>query len=215
MRAKARSQERSEGLNAQLSMMRARVESSVAKPAVVLVTSAWSGDGKSVTAYALAHSLTNAGYSVALVDAARNAFPADSGEPRATRPTLVRFSQRRSLRSEHLEAFATELRAAHEFAIVDTDALLKSDVAMALVKVADAALIAVRLGRVPTDADELFLKMLRHTQIPLIGVVAVSAEAVEDFGRRRSAGTLPSGWHPPEAGTAPLWQQAVHAVAAS
>jgi Mrp family chromosome partitioning ATPase len=52
----------------QFQMLRARIETAVSMPCVLLVTSACPGDGESVCAFGLAKSLADAGYRTALVD---------------------------------------------------------------------------------------------------------------------------------------------------
>lgn len=176
---------------AQLFVLRSCVESSIPKPGLVVVTSAKRGDGKSLTAYALAEALSKGGHTVALV------------EPKA---------DDRNLTASQVEEIARRLRAANEYIVLDADPLLATNITFGLAKVADALLIAVRLGRQPVFEDELLSKMIAVGGHPLLGVVSSTPKAIADFERRRKAGNLPLEWQR-DVGPVPARQRMPQSVA--
>ena len=62
----------------QIELLRARVERQVRKPAIVVITSAKQGDGKSLTAFLLAKSFAKAGRRTVLVDTPHGASNEDA-----------------------------------------------------------------------------------------------------------------------------------------
>jgi len=176
---------------AQLFVLRSCVESSVPRPGLVVVTSAKHGDGKSMTAYALAEALSKGGHSVALL------------EPKA---------DERNIPASQVEEIAQRFRAANDFTILDADALLASNITLGLAKVADALLISVRVGRAPVLEDELLSKMIALGGYPLLGAIASSPKAIADFERHRKEGNLPLAWRR-DTGEVPPRQRARHSVA--
>ncbi len=183
-------------LQSQFQLLRARIESEIHKPAVIVVTSAESGDGKSLTAFALADCLAKAGHRSAVVDASgnRREQTQEPAGPFEEKPmlSLVAFpgSPSDAVSRETCEAFAAEARATYDYTVVDTCALLTSTLAMSLAGSSDAILIAVRIGRAPTRNDQFTVQMLEHAKAHVVGVVATAQDAIVDFDKRRDAGTL-------------------------
>jgi len=187
-------EKRASALQTQVALLRMRVESAAGRPAVVVVTSALEGDGKSLCAYTLAESLTKTGHSVALADTASESSPNASGDTNEQRLSLVRVPDRPSPQPDDLVAFVEELRARNDYTIVDTDPLVKTSNCGALLRVADAIVIAVRLGRPPTDIDQFVVKTIEEAGKSILGVVAASAPAIAEFRTRRSTGKLVPAW---------------------
>ncbi len=177
---------------AQLFVLRTCVESSVPRPGLVVVTSAKRGDGKSMTAYALAEALSKGGHSVALIEAK---------------------ADERNIAASQVEEIGRRLRAANDFTIMDADALLASNITLGLAKVADALLISVRVGRAPALEDELLGKMIALGGYPLLGAIASSPKAIADFERRRKEGNLPLAWRRDIGVVPPARQRAPQSVA--
>lgn len=169
--------------NAQFQLLRAFVEREVRRSAVIMVTSAQPRDGKSMTAFSLATSLSHAGFRTALVaegsrlrDAARGG-PATLAMPR---PEPGRFR-------ETTAEFLSHARSTYDYTIVDTAPLLADPLALGLAGSVDGVLVSVRVGRAPTDDDELTIRVIEQSSGRVLGIVAALPEAIDDFEDRRSA----------------------------
>jgi succinoglycan biosynthesis transport protein ExoP len=190
-------------LSSELQLLRVRIEAFASGPAVIMVTSAQVGDGKSLTAWSLADSLAAAGHDAVLVDANTDA-------PRTTGATLVRDLRR--FPNEDIAQFArpfgpnglsvismsqpevattssrqtirhltTQLRKKFDFAIVDTGALPKNNIALLLAAAADGVLVSVRTGRAATKEDLVLVRTLQQTNRRILGVVLTSKETIDLF----------------------------------
>jgi len=173
-------------LTAKYQLLRARIESDLASPAVILVTSALPGDGKSVTASGLADSLARVGRRVVLVDdgAASRAFgqSADASETAAFPIVSLPLDARDpSAQSDTIGAFVRGLRKKFEFAIIDGAAFTRSSVPVVLAGLADGVLLTVRLGRAHSEDDLLMCRTLEPAKANVLGVVAVSSETIAAF----------------------------------
>ena len=175
----------------EVQLLRAFVERAIPARSVVLVTSALGGDGKSLTAYSLADCLARSGRRTAIVDATTES------QHYVRLPNTQRSEQdgelavyvpapkaKTPLYREAASRFVETLRSAHEFTIIDSAALLQSEMAMALAETVDGVLLSVRLGRAPAEDDEQTLRMLERSAGNVLGVVAASAEAIEEFEGR-------------------------------
>jgi Mrp family chromosome partitioning ATPase len=184
--------------NSQLQVLRSRVESELGKPAVILVTSAAGGDGSNMTAHLLAGCFMESGHRTALVDLTV------SGARRHD-VTMVELphADGKAIGRERLAAFVEEMRSSQDFTIVDAGTFLNSATAMALAWLVDGILLAVRVGRAPTDEDELMVQTIAHSRGRVIGVVATSQEAVATF-ERTQANTQPVGFETLRRGSEPL-----------
>ncbi|MGP6156075.1 MAG: hypothetical protein ACLPYS_00825 [Vulcanimicrobiaceae bacterium] len=190
-------------LSSELQLLRVRIEAFASGPAVIMVTSARTGDGKSLTAWSLADSLAAAGHATVLVDANTDA-------PRTTGAALVRDLRRfpnediaewarpfgpnglsvLSMSSREvvttssrqtIRHLTTQLRKRFDFAIVDTGALPKNNIALLMAAAADGVLVAVRTGRPATKEDLTLVRMLQQTNRRILGVVLTSKETIDLF----------------------------------
>ena len=150
-------------LDIQAQLLSARVEAELSKPAVVMVTSARTGDSKSLTAYSLATSLEKYNHRVSLME-----IPNEEGASH-----------------ERLSAFVEKMRANYDFTIIDAAAFVKSSAVMSLARLVDGILLAVRIGRAPTDDDESMVLMLEQVGGKIVGVVATDAGTIANFERAR------------------------------
>lgn len=173
----------------EVELMRARVEMHARKPAVIVVTSARAGDGKSLTAYSLAKSFARAGRRTALVETT-NTTGSEESLSKAFHEIdipLVRVGCAKALHSgEVVSEFFAGLRATYEYAIVDSATLLADSVSILLAANADGVLLAVRLGRAPTDDDDLTIRLIEQKGCQIVGVVATSPAAIDAFETRRA-----------------------------
>jgi Mrp family chromosome partitioning ATPase len=163
-------------LQAQAQLLRSRVEAELGKPAVVMVTSARARDGKSLTAYSLAAALAKWNHRVALVSRSCEEYqqlsvvkiPGDEGNSR-----------------DRLAAFVERMRSEYDFTIIDAETFVKNSTVMALVRLVDGILLAVRIGRAPTADDQSMVGILEEFGGHVIGVVATEADTIDNFGAAR------------------------------
>jgi Mrp family chromosome partitioning ATPase len=173
--------------------LRVRVEARAELPAIVLVSAAQHGDGTTSVACGLARAFAAGGQRTLLIDA--NPVPAGvAGELGVSPlPPLAPLAHdfgarngefpRLSLVAAPLEggaeaAFATLLRESTErFAVtlVDAGPLPASSVAVRVARCADAVILAVRLGRRPSENDREAIELAGQR---FIGVVPTRARAV-------------------------------------
>jgi succinoglycan biosynthesis transport protein ExoP len=183
--------------NAQFQLLRAHVERHVREPAVIIVTSAVARDGKSLTANALAECFARAGRRAALVDATGGALSLAKSPSTALDEgvTFVAAPKRgAALKRKAAADFVNALRASYDYTIVDSGPLLDDDFALSLVGSVDGMLVSVRVGRAPTDEDEMMVRLIEQSKGRIVGVVAVSETEIAEFAKRRTteSADLPS-----------------------
>jgi hypothetical protein len=196
-------------LNSQVQLLRSRVEAELKKPAVVLVTSAHLGDGKTLTADSLARCFAKSGQRAALVN--ENRFGTGSSDGVAPEPspqghvTMLELPPEcdNAVSLEGLTAFVDSLRSDYDYAIVDSGAYLKSNSAMALTQLVDGILLTVRVGRPSSDEDEMMVRMVEHFRGNVIGVVATDAGAIDEFERNRPRQEMTAPARPRKVGRKP------------
>jgi Mrp family chromosome partitioning ATPase len=140
--------------NVQAQQLRARVEAELDKPAVVMVTSAQDGDGKSLTALSLARCFKSCDHRVVLVSREES-----SKIPR-----------------DRLAAFVEKMRSDYDFTIIDAETFMNSSNVMALTRLVDGIVLAVRIGRPPTADDDAMIGMIERFGGRVVGVVATEAD---------------------------------------
>jgi Mrp family chromosome partitioning ATPase len=185
-------------LNSQLQLLRSRVEAELGKPAVILVTSAAGGDGTSLTAYSLASCFVESGHRAALVDLT-------PGGAERHDVTMIELPHQdgSAIGRERLATFVEEMRSSQDFTVVDAGTFLSSANAMALAWMVDGILLAVRMGRAPTDEDEFMIQTIANSRGRVVGVVATSEEAVAKF-ERTQAGDRPTAYEGLRRGIKPI-----------
>ena len=197
-----------------LDVTRARIEAEVDVPGVIAITSAARGDGKSLVATGLAYGLAGVGHSVLLVDGNADGFnasgagsapkldvlpfdilqyvtPGVRGEP--SRLALTAPGVVTSCSVEAVQATFARLRSHFEYTIVDTAVLVQSGMAVVLTSEADGVVIAFKQARAALQADREFVKVLRSSQTPVLGVVTTRGQAIRDFNLGRIADISTSG----------------------
>jgi Mrp family chromosome partitioning ATPase len=157
-------------LSPQVQLLRAHVEAEIGKPAIVMVTSAQAGDGKSLTAYSLAASFADCDHRVALV----------------SREESNRISR------DELAIFVEEMRSDYDFTVIDAETFVNSSTVMALTRLVDGILLTVRIGRAPTADDEAMIRMIEHFGGRVLGVVATEVDAIPRSRPRRKAEQNPA-----------------------
>jgi Mrp family chromosome partitioning ATPase len=186
-------------VDSQVQLLRSRVESELRKPAVLMVTSAQAGDGKSLTAGSLAASFAKSGHRAALVTETGSAA-SDPDSIASKRYALghvanvtLPVESDDAISREGLAAFVKEMRADFDYTIVDAPAFVGSHSAMALTELVDGILLTVRVGRASSENDEMMVRMIDHVRSPVIGVVATDAAAIAEFERDQSRETAADG----------------------
>jgi Mrp family chromosome partitioning ATPase len=176
-------------LTAKYQLLRARIESDISAPAVILVTSAQPGDGKSVTASGLADCLARVGRRVVLVHdgtaqpaVGQSEGPSETASfPILSLPLESRDPSAKNGRNDTIAAFIRGLRKKYDFAIVDAAAFTRSSVPVMLAGLADGVLLTVRLGRAQSEDDQLMCGTLESAKANVLGVVAVSSATISAF----------------------------------
>jgi Mrp family chromosome partitioning ATPase len=180
--------------------LRARVQGGTSMPTVIAVGSALPGDGKTYVACGLAQAFAEAGHETLLLDAnPRNPSIANElgisvgakVDPTKVREKLFVASlfdrEVRVLRDNELDDLVEHLRARYAVTIVDGAAIPGCGSALQIARIADALLVAVRLGRRREAADDE-LKLLMDDGAPL-GDKTVSGVVPTRAQRRRLATT--------------------------
>jgi len=171
-------------VTAQFQLLRSRIESDVPVPAVIFVTSAQPGDGKSTTAHGLFECLSRVGHRVVLVNANAEAQVAGGIESGGSANSIipVQLDDRGASASRAaISTFVRDMRDRFDFTIVDGAPFLRSNVAMLLAGVVDGVLLTVRAGRSQTEEDEIMARTLDHSKANVLGVVAVTDPCIADF----------------------------------
>jgi len=172
---------------AKFQILRARIESDLKPGSVILITSAMTGDGKSVTAYGLADCLAQVGRRVALVDSsatARSVNPSPYPLEAANMPIVpLPFDELETRRlGASIGKFVAKMRTEYDYTLIDGATFMRSSVPMLLASDVDGVLLTVRLGRAQSEDDRLMCQMLVSARANLLGVVAVSPESIATFG---------------------------------
>ena len=147
----------------QAELLSVRIEVELSKPAVVMVTSARGGDGKSLAAFSLAASLEKCNHRVSLME----------------------IPNEKEASYERLSAFVEELRSNYDFTIIDAATFSGSRAVLSLARLVDGILVAVRIGRAPTAEDRSMVGVLEQFGGNVVGVVATEADAITNFERAR------------------------------
>jgi Mrp family chromosome partitioning ATPase len=154
-------------LSAQVQLLRSRVEAEFKKPAVVMVTSALQGDGKSLTAHSLAKCFSDSGQRAGLV-------------------TLTDRDAERVVGGGRMAAFIEGMRSNYDFTIVEAGTFFHSKAAIAVARLVDGILLTVRMGRPETDEDALLIETLKNSGAHVVGVVAIDEKTIAEFERQRT-----------------------------
>jgi succinoglycan biosynthesis transport protein ExoP len=181
----------------QLDVLRARLELELPPHAVLTVTSAAAGDGKSAVAFGLAEAMAKAGSPVLVIDA-NHQKPVLNGDPqikptsdggyRVTRLSSgfdglslgdARVASEASL--ELVTRILSWARDRYRLVIVDTAPLPTSALAVLFASVADATLLALRSGRGASEADRATLAALQARNVHIFGVVTTTREVQKSF----------------------------------
>jgi Mrp family chromosome partitioning ATPase len=187
----------------QFDLLRAKVEAIVKTSAVLVVSSACVGDGKSATAFGLAKSFGLSGYNALLIDASHvnPTLPEDrapvslealaTNGPRSfARPaldgpyatlSLVKESLRRNASRPALARALDACRASYQIIVVDAGLLIDSNIAMMFAKLSDGILLTVREGRGIKRSDHEVVRAIEMHDLPVLGTVTMSNATIKAF----------------------------------
>jgi Mrp family chromosome partitioning ATPase len=189
-------------MNDEIQLLRARVEGSYAKGAVVVVAGATQSDVTHITAYKLAASMAAAGHRALLIDANddRDGAIVKSRPPNMRRITTEELSAvtRRltdgvsvlnltgeavasACSCDRVKDLLTRLRSEYDFTVVDVSRLARSSTALNLAESADGIIINVMLGRAPQAADGELRRTLGEVKAPVLGVVTLTEDVISNF----------------------------------
>jgi len=185
-----------------LSLLRARIEAGITRPAILIVTSARKNDGKSLVSYGLASSLVEANYKTLLVNAnqdgvhgAVNSAPRLSDHPdfdvcayvapgQGATPDSIDLGGSGVAASGSIDAVRAtfdRFRERYEYTVVDTSVLSSSSLSLLFAAVADGVIVSIRDGRSITSADKDTSNLLRTAGANFLGAVTADSRAIRDF----------------------------------
>jgi Mrp family chromosome partitioning ATPase len=180
-------------------VIRATVETEIAAPGILAISSAVSGDGKTAVAAGIARSLAGAGYATLVldagsVDALESASPQEALTVEAVHERLnhaVRATESGcdylSLRdlgagvtsSVSIAALYKAVRGRYAYAVVDASVL--NGTGLALARGADGVVLAIREGRPIVPADSESVELLNRLKVRFLGVVATTERHAGDY----------------------------------
>jgi Mrp family chromosome partitioning ATPase len=192
----------------QFGQLRARIEASFSEPALIVITSAARGDGKTATAFGLAEALAETDCRVLFVDGNVDApvlprvhlVPAVATHREFSnickyakpvpgqRFSALSFADPRieaGMSMEKAKAAVFDMRSHFDFIIMDTSPVLRSDLAVLFAAIADGTLLTLRLGRFPAPGDEETMKTLTRIGANMLGVLTVSQNMIKEFAQQR------------------------------
>lgn len=183
-------------------LLRNRIEAEIRSPAVLLVTSATDRDGAALTAFGLAESMSKTHQRTALITTA----PAITQPVQVTeQPTLHRRASDRldgqnaksgglsivcisherltTISRANVAALIAELRAEHDFVVIDGGDLPNNSFALLLVALTDAVLVTFLAGRQQSPQDRVMLDTLERSETKMLGIVMTDQVAIDHFSR--------------------------------
>jgi Mrp family chromosome partitioning ATPase len=194
-----------DSLARQFRLLRNRIEAEVHAPAVLLVTSATDRDGAGLTAYGLAESLSKTHQRTALLTtsatAAQTEWSSGPSAPRQQRRrandrldagnikmdgggfSIVSVSHERvaTISRANIAELVSELRAEHDYVVIDGGSLPENTFGLLLLPSADATLVAFLTGRPQLPADRTMLDTLEKAETKILGVVMNEQATIDHF----------------------------------
>jgi Mrp family chromosome partitioning ATPase len=185
-------------------LLRNRIEAEVHAPAVLLVTSATDRDGAALTAYGLAESLSKTHQRTALLTSsatpAQTEWASGGPAPRQQRRasdrleagnikldsggfSIVSVSHERlaTISRASIAELVSELRAEHDYVVIDGGSLPENTFGLLLLPSADATLVAFLAGRPQLPADRTMLDTLEKAETKILGVVMNDQATIDQF----------------------------------
>ena len=192
-------------LSDQIEMLRVQLESSLATPLLVVVSSALAEDGKSLVAAELARAMEGAGYSTLLVLADDRTSRADGApEPRSlndvcefgfgrylitsprTGTSAIALPTSKLLHTvsrASVQRFVALCRRIFDVTIVETASMFSDSFSMLAALGADGVVLSIREGRRVYAEDRQVARTFARDGVPFLGVVSVAASLVHQRER--------------------------------
>jgi Mrp family chromosome partitioning ATPase len=185
--------------SAKFDLLRVRLESEVARPAVIALASSTAEDGREIAARVLASSLATAGYSTLLVETSLASRGQSKSNPGLTLDeigslqatpapgpgvfamlTLSDLALQRTTGQRALQSALETLRGKFDYVVISTGYGAASSFAESIVTAADVVLVTVRKGRREGASDARLCTVLDHIGSRFLGVVALDPSIVND-----------------------------------
>jgi Mrp family chromosome partitioning ATPase len=190
-----------DSLNREFRLLRNRIEAEIHSPAVILVTSATQRDGASLTAYGLAESMSKTHQRTALITTAaplEQRPPVNGEQPVLRRRAsdrlagddsaagglkIVSISHERltTISRANVASLIADLRAEHDFVVIDGGDLPNNSFALLLVALTDAVLVTFLSGRQQTPQDRIMLDTLERSETKMLGIVMTDQASLDQF----------------------------------
>ncbi len=197
-----------DSLSREFRLLRNRIEAEIHAPAVILVTSATERDGTGLAAYGLAESMSRAHQRAALVTTAAPSIAAQEWalptQPALRRRasdrleagtaampgglTVVAISQERlaTISRSSVAEMVADLRAKHDYVVIDGGDLPNNSFALLLVASVDAVLVSFLAGRQETPSDRIMLDTLERSEAKMLGVTMTDQSTINHFAQHDS-----------------------------
>ncbi len=184
----------SDAVSGNFDLLRVRLETTFAKPAVVVVAATTTADGGEVVARGLASSFARSGYSTLFVDTspdARNVTksraeflldemgPLSSPDPKSGIVSVVAMRDRtpqRMTSQRDVQSALSEFRNKFDYVLVSADYSASKSFATSLFTAADATVVSVTKGRRESADDTRLAAALESIGSRFLGVIAVTLE---------------------------------------
>ena len=157
------------GVNEKFRILRVCVEDQAPVPSVVVVSSALRNDGASYVATGLARAFAESRHRTLLIDANGNDTGAMDGLAGIQTPRLSVRAMFGEDTKQDVGATLDALRKEFDVVIVDAPPVPGSSLALSLARASDGVILAVRLGRRISEADNEMMRLLSERRI--LGVV--------------------------------------------
>jgi Mrp family chromosome partitioning ATPase len=157
--------------------LQSQIEINAPLPAIIMVTSATTDDGSTTAAARLAVTLAASGSSVALLCSSLEHATTGAGE-RSPISILVLAKELKAVgrSGDAVARLADRMRQDFDYTVVDALPLAQSNVSTRLAPLADAVLIAIRVGRSSCPEDVSMMRALQMAGARVLGVIG-TAEA--------------------------------------
>ena len=180
--------------------VRVKLESEVELPGLILVTSSGEYEGRATVAGGIAKAFAEAGYVTALLARQKDAtgyspftglsrfaaFATETsgvGAYRTSVPNLsgVTLADRQgdgTLSATGAGELSRSLRGVFQVTIADLGAVIDSALALQLARVSSGFVLAVRLGRAPSEADRATIDALKIVNARALGIVTTESDKI-------------------------------------
>jgi Mrp family chromosome partitioning ATPase len=194
-------------------VLRSRLESAVASPSVIAVTSATAEDGKEMVARGLAYSLVNTDYTTLLLDTSSggNGLPkppqrltfveagrllsSDSASAKLSVLDLSDLLLQKTTSKRHMETTFRVLLTKFDYVIVNTEFGGSTAFASSIIAAADAVLVTVKKGRRETSEDRRLAASLGRLGTRFLGAVVVDPTVIDHAPTITRLSESILGWH--------------------